>query len=272
MGELAVGTGRDAGRSVYYEHHAGDRLPILCVHGWGMSTRSWDVLLPSLQAAGHSVVTFDQRGCGRSSKDFSEVSIASSAGDVVRLLDHLAIDKVVLNGWSIGGPISVAAADKLGSRCAGVISTVGATPRHTQAADFPQGFPPGTIDAQIQVLRRDRAGFLNGFAEVCFARPVSPALKAWMFDALMQAAPCADLALQGLEHLDQRDMLRRLQAPFLAIVGGKDPLVLPEVVREAARLAPRGRAEEFADCGHAPHLEDPERYAEVVLTFLKSLS
>lgn len=272
MSELTVGSGNDSGRSIYYEHHHGERLPMLCIHGWGMNTRSWDVLLPSLQGAGHAMIAFDQRGCGRSSKDFADVSIESSADDAIHLLDHLGIGRVVLNGWSIGGAISVAAAHRLGRRCVGVISTAGASPRHTQAVDFPLGFPAGAIDAQIPMLRQDRAGFLNGFAEACFARPVSPALKAWTFDALMQAAPCADLALQGLETLDQRDILSTLDAPFLAIVGGKDPLVLPDVVREAARIAPHGRAEEFADCGHAPHLEDPQRYAAVVLSFLKSLS
>lgn len=272
MNQLAVGGGEDSGRSIYYEYHRGTRLPMLCVHGWGMNTRSWDLLLPALQEAGHSVITFDQRGCGRSSKDFAEVSINSSADDVIRLLDHLRVERVVLNGWSIGGPISVAAANQLGRRCAGVISTVGATPRHTQAPDFPLGFPPGSIEAQIPLLRRDRAGFLNGFAEVCFARPINSAWKVWMFDALMQTAPCADLALKDLENLDQRTILSKLQAPFLAIVGGKDPLVLAEVVREAARIAPQGRAEEFADCGHAPHLEDPERYERVVLEFLRSLT
>lgn len=272
MGTLAVGSGSDVGRSIYFEHHAGSGLPVLCIHGWGMNARSWDVLLPSLQSAGHAVISFDQRGCGLSSKDFVEVSIASSAEDAVRLLDHLGVERVVLNGWSIGGAIAVAAADRLGKRCAGLISTCGATPRHVQSPDFAHGFPPGSITAQIPMLRRDRAGFLNGFAEVCFARPVSPAWKAWMFDVLMQAAPCADLALLDLERIDQREMLRRLQAPFLAIVGGKDALVMPDVVREAAKLAPKGRAEEFADCGHAPFLEDPERYEQVVLGFLKSLS
>jgi pimeloyl-[acyl-carrier protein] methyl ester esterase len=272
MGELTIGTGSDSGRSIYYEHHHGKRLPMLCIHGWGMNVRSWDTFFPVLQAAGHGVVTFDQRGCGRSSKDFSEVSITSSADDAVRLLDHLKIDRVVLNGWSIGGAIAVAAADKLGGRCAGVVSTVGATPRHVQAADFGYGFPPGSIDAQIPLLRRNRVAFLNGFVEATFARSVDAAWKSWMFDVLTQTAPCADLALKDLEQLDQRDILRRLEVPFLAIVGGKDQLVTPDVVRQAARLAPRGRAEEFADCGHAPFLEDPERYERLVLEFVQSLS
>ncbi len=272
MGYLAVGSGDDAGKQLYFEYHRGTGTPVVCVHGWGMNNRSWDLLLPALQAAGHAVISFDQRGCGRSDKDFSEVSIEASAGDVVQLLDHLGIDALVLNGWSIGGAISVAAAARLGKRCKGVISTCGATPRHTQCADFSEGFPAGSIAVQIPMLRADRAGFLNGFAEVCFAQPVAPALKSWMFDALMQCAPCADMALLGLETLDQRELLKALDAPFLAVVGGKDPLVLPDVVRKAASIAKRGQVAEFPDSGHAPHLEEPARYNAVVLEFLKNLS
>lgn len=271
MGELVVSGAGDADRKIHYEHHRGPRIAVLCIHGWGMNTRAWDPLVPALQTAGHAVITFDQRGCGRSDKDFSEVSIESSAADAVCLLDALGVHEVVLNGWSIGGAIAVAAAERLGARCRGVISTCGATPRHVQCADFPHGFAPGSIDAQIPLLRADRAGFLSGFAEVCYARPVHAAWKNWMFDALMQAAPCADRALQDLETLDQRESLQRLQAPLLAIAGGRDALVMPDVVRQAAHLAPHGRLEEFADCGHAPFIEDTARYLRVVLDFLATL-
>ncbi len=272
MGYLAVGSGEDAGRQIYYEHHRGTRRAVLLVHGWGTGCRAWDMVLPVLQEAGYAVVTFDQRGCGHSDKDFAEVSLESSGADAVKLLDHLKIESVVLVGWSIGGAISVAASARLGKRCAGVVSTCGATPRHTRAPDFPYGFPPNSIAAQIPVLRADRAGFLNGFAEVCYAKPVSAALKQWLFNILIDCAPCADLALADLDDLDQREILSRLDAPFLAVVGGKDLLVMPEVGRQAARIAKHGRVEEFPESGHAPFQEETARYNQVLLDFLKSLA
>ena len=40
---------------VYYEHHAGDRLPVLLIHAWAMSTRVWDTTLCALQERGHEI-------------------------------------------------------------------------------------------------------------------------------------------------------------------------------------------------------------------------
>ena len=61
-------------------------------------------------AAGHRVVLIDHRGCGESSKDFADMGIEAIAGDVVALVEHLGLSKVVLNGWSLGGSVVVAAA------------------------------------------------------------------------------------------------------------------------------------------------------------------
>ena len=129
-------------RSVYYEYHRGHGLAVILVHGWGMSCRVWDTTLVSLQQAGHAVLAFDQRGCGQSDKDFETNSIEASAGDVAALAGHLGLRAAVVNGWSLGGAIAVAAAERLGNSCAGVVLTGGATPRYTQAADFPHGGPP----------------------------------------------------------------------------------------------------------------------------------
>ena len=156
MGLLAT----EGERRIYFEHYAGTGVPVLLLHGWGMSCRVWDTTLVALRKAGHAVVSFDQRGCGSSDKDFAEVSIAASARDAVALLDHLGIRRVVLNGWSLGGAIAVEAASQLGDRCAGVVLTAAASPRYTQAPDFALGNPPGSTAQTVALLREDRAGFL----------------------------------------------------------------------------------------------------------------
>ena len=102
-------------RRIYFEYYPGNKVPVMLIHGWGMSCRVWDTTLVALQAEGHAVVSYDQRGCGSSDKDFNEVSITSSARDAVALLAHLGIERAVLNGWSLGGAIAVEAASTLGS-------------------------------------------------------------------------------------------------------------------------------------------------------------
>jgi pimeloyl-[acyl-carrier protein] methyl ester esterase len=262
----------EPGRHLYFEHHPGRRPAVVLVHGWGMSCRAWDGVLVPLLEAGHAVVAFDQRACGRSDGDFTEVSVAASAGDVVALLDALGIERAVLNGWSLGAAIAVAAAHRLGGRCLGVVATAGATPRYVRAPDFPYGGEPGSVGATVAALRADRAGFLHALAQAVFAQPPSPPVLAWVWGAFMQATPAADRALLELDSLDQRDLLRRLPVPFLSMVGARDAVAAPEIGRIAAELAPQGRLAEFADSGHAPFLEEAPRYHAVLRDFLQPLT
>ena len=175
MARLAV----EGERSVYYEYQPGRGLPVILVHGWGMSCRVWDTTLVGLQQAGHAVLAFDQRGCGQSDKDFETNSIEASAGDVAALAGHLGLRRAAVNGWSLGGAIAVAAAERLGNSCAGVVLTGGATPRYTQAADFPHGGPPGSTAQTVAVLREDRANFLLNLTKAVCAGPQSPAVENW---------------------------------------------------------------------------------------------
>jgi pimeloyl-[acyl-carrier protein] methyl ester esterase len=267
MARIAV----EGERSIYYEHYEGRGLPVILIHGWGMSCRVWDTTLVGLRDTGHAVLAFDQRGCGQSDKDFEESSIEASAGDVATLAKHLGLRRAVVNGWSMGGSIAVAAAAQLGSACAGVVLTAGASPRYTQAPDFPHGGPPGSAAQAVALLRADRANFLWNLTKAVCAVPQSPAVENWLWGMFMQAAPGADAALAGLDALDQRGILAELRVPLLSVVGGKDVVVPPEIGRSAAKLAPRGRVAEFDDCGHAPFLEDGPRYRTTLLEFLGSL-
>ena len=124
-------------RSIYYEHHAGEGRPVLLAHGWGMSGRIWDGVLAALVENGNEIVVFDHRCCGRSDKDFREVSVAATGEDIVKLVEHLGLENLVLNGWSLGGAASVHAVGKLGDKVARLVSTCGATPRFIEAPDWP---------------------------------------------------------------------------------------------------------------------------------------
>jgi len=259
------------GRSIYYEHHAGARLPIVLIHGWGMSCRVWDTTLVALQHAGHEVITFDQRGCGLSDKDFPDTSVESSAQDVAALVRHLGGKRVALNGWSLGGAIAVAAAGLLGKSCAGVVLTAAATPRYTQAPDFPHGGPPGAAAGTVAMLREDRANFLMALTKGVAAVPQSAAVEQWLWSIFMQTAPIADTALAQLDTLDQRAALAALDVPVLSIVGARDAIVAPDIGRAAAAIAKRGKVAEFEQSGHAPFLEEGPRYREVLLEFVSRL-
>ncbi len=264
MGMLA----RAGGRQIYFEHYAGRGTAVVLSHGWGMSCRAWDDTIARLCDRGHSVVAYDQRGCGRSDKDFADVSIEALGDDVVALCQHLALDAVVLNGWSLGGAVVVDAGTKLGAALRGLVLTAGATPRFTQAEGFPHGGSPQDVAATVTALRANRIAFLKGlyFGGV-FAVDVGDDVKQRCYQIALEASPGADASLGALAQLDQRRALAGIRAPALVVVGKRDGVVPPEIGRAAARILPNATLAEL-DCGHAPFLELPDAYHAALFELL----
>jgi non-heme chloroperoxidase len=259
---------REDGRQVYYESYGSGDSAVVLVHGWGMSLRLWDYTLPALTAAGYRVVALDHRGCGQSDKDFVDMGIEAIAGDVQALVRELGLQRVVLNGWSLGGAVVVAAAAGLGSTCSGLVLTCAATPAYLQKPDFPHGGTEEALAATLEAMAADRAAFLMALSEGVCAAEVSPSVTNWMWQIFMDASPMAAQALAELGPLDQRALLASLSAPILAFVGGRDEVVDPAVCRSVAQFNPGAEVMEFPDAGHAPFIEESARYNRELLQFL----
>ena len=268
MGRLLV----EGDRQIYFEHYSGSERTVVLSHGWGMGCRVWDNTVARLTDAGHGVLIYDHRCCGQSDKDFADVSIEALGADLAALCQHLALDRPVLNGWSLGGAVVVDAAIRLGSNVGGLVLTGGATPRYTQGEDFPHGGQAEDVAATVAALRADRVNFLKSlYFDGVFAKDVGEDVKGSCWRIALQASTAADASLGALAQLDQRDGMAGLSCPALVAVGGQDGVVAPEIGRYAAQCLPNAELVEFEDCGHAVFLEDADRYHGVLLDFLGGL-
>lgn len=259
---------REDGKQVYYEDYGTGDTAVVLVHGWGANTRAWDYTLPALVAAGFRVVLIDHRGCGQSSKDFADVGIDAIAGDVVALVEHLSLSRVVLNGWSLGGAVVVAAAAGLGDRCVGLVLTCGATPCYLQKSDYPHGGTEDALAETLAAMNADRVNFLSALAGGVCASEVSPQVVDWMTGMFMQSSPMAAASLGALGPLDQRDILGELSLPILGFVGANDAVVDPAVCRSVADYAENVTLVECAASGHAPFVEESELYHGELIKFV----
>jgi non-heme chloroperoxidase len=61
-----VGEENSASIDLCYEDH-GSGSPVVLIHGWPLSGRSWEYQVPALVDPGHGVITYDRRGFGNSS-------------------------------------------------------------------------------------------------------------------------------------------------------------------------------------------------------------
>jgi non-heme chloroperoxidase len=267
MARLAV----EGDRTVYYEHHTGSGRPVVLVHGWGVTAHCWDTVLPALLAAGHEVALLDHRACGRSDKDFDDVSIEAIGSDVVALVRHLGLRRPVLNGWSLGGAVVVAAAAELGDEVAGLVLTGGATPRYTAADGWPYGGTVADVEAVLGGLAADRASTFRAIAGAVCAKPVSQDVVDWMWGQFLESGPRADVTLRALADVDQRDVAGSLPCPVLLLAGTQDAFVAFDGITASKDLFRDVRLVEFAGCGHAPFLEDGGTYRAELLSFVGGL-
>jgi non-heme chloroperoxidase len=261
----------EGSRSIYYEHHSGSGRPVVLVHGWGVTAHCWDTVLPALLGAGHEVVLLDHRACGRSDKDFDDVSIAAIASDVVALVRHLGLRRPVLNGWSLGGAVVVAAADALGDDVAGVVLTGGATPRYTATHEWPYGGGVSDVEGVLAGLAADRASTFRAVAGAVCAKPVGQDVLDWMWGQFMESGPRADATLRDLAVVDQRPVIGSLPSPVLLMCGREDAFVSFDGVAASTGLYRDARLVEFGGCGHAPFIEDGETYRAELLAFAGGL-
>lgn len=76
--------------------------PVLLLHAWGESRRSFDRLLPLLP---HTVraMAIDQRGHGDADRPKDGYALADFADDVVAFMDAVGLPSAVLLGSSSGG-------------------------------------------------------------------------------------------------------------------------------------------------------------------------
>lgn len=267
MARLAV----EGERSIYYEHYAGPGRPVVLVHGWGMSIRCWDGVLAALLGNGNEVLAFDQRCCGRSDKDFDDVSVAAHGSDVVALVEHVGLRDPVVNGWSFGGAVAADAAAKLDGGLGGVVLTCPAAPRWTASADWPYGGTADDLAGTLAALRDNRVETLRGVAAAVFYKPVGDHTVDWMWDIFLETSPRADASLESLGESDQRELYRGFRAPVLVILGRHDVIVSPEGIAASIQLLDRARLVAFEDSGHAPFIEEAAKYRGELLAFLDSL-
>ncbi len=265
---------RDDG-SLFYEFRegAGNGPTLVLSHGFGMSSRVFRPLADKVSAAGFGVLSYDQRCCGESDSQFTDVSVASQGQDLAGLVEHLDLTQVVLNGWSFGGAVVLNAAVRLGERCKGLISTAGAMPRYTQTDDFPYGGNVEDVDATVAAIGADRETVLRGlYYEGVFAAPVEEAIKQLCYEIALEAAPGADAALSDLARSDQRAELAGLSCPGLILHGDSDGVVPLAISEAAAEIMQDCELVIFPGVGHAPFFEAEEVYVDRVLGFLNKVA
>src|SRR6202171_2681408 len=98
------------GINLYYETHGAGR-PLILLHGGLGSGEMFGPVMPTL-AERHQVIAVDLQGHGRTADIDRPIDIGLMADDIAALIEHLALDRPDLVGYSLGGGVALQTAVK----------------------------------------------------------------------------------------------------------------------------------------------------------------
>ena len=222
-----------------------DADPVMLLHGGMANSDYWGMIVPAL-ARRYRIVVMDTRGHGRSTMGGPAFSFDRFARDVLAVLDHLAITRASVVGWSDGGDTGLTLAIGWPKRVASLI-TYGANAN-------PSGYRIGGSRAPTVAAFSARAGREY--------RRLSPE---------PDRLPERDEALRHLwrtePHLTRSD-LASILAPTTVAGGDFDEVIAGAHTEQLAHSIPRANLVILPCCGHFALLQDPDLFAGTILSAL----
>ncbi|USB31699.1 alpha/beta hydrolase [Paenibacillus sp. YPG26] len=278
MPKLTVGTENNAPIELYYED-LGAGKPIVLIHGWPLSGRSWEKQVPALIEAGYRVITYDRRGFGQSSQPWNGYDYDTFAADLNKLLEHLDLREAALVGFSMGGGEVARYVGAYGSdRISKAVFAAAVPPYLYKSDDNPEG---GLNDATIQDfqngVRGDRLAFLDNFTKGFFAAGdrtdlVSEPFRQYNLDIAASASPKGTLDCIGaFSYTDFREDLAKFNIPTLIIHGDADAIVPIEVSGARSHKAISGSKLVVIEGGpHGLNATHADEFNRALIEFLGS--
>jgi pimeloyl-ACP methyl ester carboxylesterase len=245
-----------------------DGPAIIFVHGLLGSHLNWDAQWKSPRLQRYRIITYDMRGHGLSGKPTDADAYRDGrrwANDLATVIESSRARDPVLVGWSLGGAVISNYLAAFGdSRIAGAVYVAGVIElKPDQIVPHPQVYR----DLNSPDLKT-HLDAIRAFLSLCFQTPPD----ASTFERLLANASMASWDMQRAVQsmtVAASEGLSRTRKPVLLIYGEHDALVQskPSIARALA-LNPRIQSKLYAGSGHAPFLEEPDRFNRDLSAFI----
>ena len=252
---------------------AGNKSPLLLVHGFGAFLEVWWKNIGPLSKH-FKVYAMDLPGHGLSDR-FDSYDIPDLAEVIIGYMDAIGIERADIVGHSMGGLICSALAADYPGRIHRLIiedglGVVKGMPFRYRFFTLPLlGEMVMLPTTRGSVERGLRKSFYNAGAvtkemiETSYQFLKLPGAKRTMLNIIRSGKKYRKL--HSTDFLVDR--ISMIKAPTLVIHGAQDKTISPENAQDTYRIIPGSRLKIFEDCGHCPHIEKAEEYNELVIDF-----
>lgn len=261
-----------------YVKEWGTGRPVILLHGWPLSSDSWDDQAIAIADAGYRAIAYDRRGFGRSSQPWTGYDYNTLADDLAAVIEQTGAQDAVVAGFSMGGGEVARYMSRHGGKAVAkaiLISSV--VPYMLSTSDNPQGTEQAVFDKMVKGMKEDRAQFFASFFKDFYgiglmSHPVSDELIEWSRSVAMQASLKATLeCAKSFATTDFRSDLPAFKVPTLIIHGTADKTV---PIDAAGRAAAKGIANatlvEYEGAPHGLQATHKDRLSKDMIDFIRS--
>lgn len=244
--------------TLHYETVGSGGPPLVFINSLGTNLHTWDDV--AAHFAHVQTVRYDKRGHGLSDAPPAPYSLRDHTDDLMGLLDHLALDSVILIGVSVGGMIALDAAAQYPERVQAMVLLDTAGKIGDEAS----------WNSRINALEQHGMDpLVDAILERWFAPDAPEMLRRAGHNVLTRTpldgyiGTCA-----ALRDADLRPSLASLTMPILVLCGAEDSATPPELVQNLADALPNASFQQIEGAGHLPGWEQPTATADAIKIFL----
>jgi pimeloyl-ACP methyl ester carboxylesterase len=260
---------------------------VVLLHGKNFNGYYWKDITAFLVKAGYRVITPDQPGWGRSDKPDLHYSFHLLAYATRQLLDSLHIQKIILVGHSMGGMLAARFAMLYPDKVEKLIleDPIG-------LEDYKRFVPYQPLEklyateknATYESYKKYQQGYYPQWKPEYeqYVQAQAEALKSPDFPKI---AWVNALIYQMIYEQPVCYEWDRITAPTLLVIGMEDRTVVgkdllsdedkkkygqyPALAQKTKEQIPNGVLVELPGIGHIPHIQDPQQFQQILLTFIK---
>ncbi len=222
---------------------------IVFVHCWCCDKGYWKDQIPHF-AKKHTVVAIDLAGHGDSGLGRADWTVAAFAADVAAVVEALKLEKAILVGHSMGGPVSLEAARLMPKRVIGVIGV-------DTFQDFGRTIPAEQQKQYLAAFQADFPGVTDRFVRSMFPAGADTALVARIAADMASAPPEVGIgAMKSMLGYDPAPAASAIKGPIRAVNAD----LWPTNVEGNRKIAPSFAVKLMPGRGHFVQIEDPAAF------------
>ena len=252
------------GIQIHVKDQGKGTLPIVFLHYYGGSSRTWDDVIAALPAE-YRTIAPDLRGWGDSDAPSAGYALADFADDVQQMIAAMNLQQFVLVGHSMGGKIAQLLASRRPQGLAGLVLVAPSPP-------VPLALP-AEVRAGMESVYLTRESIGVAIDQMLTAKPLSPKHREQVIEDSLRGAPQAKLAWP--RSTSQEDItldVAAINAPTMVIAGELDRVDGTAILEaELLTRVPHAVMRVVPGTGHLSPLESPVEVAEIIREFVDGL-